>query len=341
MSVIPYAAQVNLGPTLSQYFNISPRLTQSQCVDFTSPSYETTEITQDTALAGTGHFDPWQHRVRPATITCPQNTNGEVVAFSGDPEFLRNRIGNLSAEGGTSIEIGVKWGAALLDPALRPIVTEMIGDNHIDPVFIGRPLNYEDEDALKVLVIMTDGDNYEERRMASAYRSGQTDIYLSNSDGHVSIYHSSAPTDKKFYVPHLTNLAVKDRWQSHPWGNEGNVQRLNWDQVWERYTVWWVATYLYAWPLNPTVGYRDNWIDSVISPVEPWTKNQDHQTICNTVNARNIPIFTVAFEAGPLGESAMRMCATSQSHYFNVEGTDIRGAFRAIAGTINRLRLTQ
>lgn len=62
--------------------------------------------------------------------------------------------------------------------------------------------------------------------------------------------------------------------------------------------------------------------------------------MCDTVKARNIPVFTVGFEAPPVGKASIQMCATSQSHCVDVAGTDIRRALRAISGTINQPRLT-
>ena len=37
----------------------------------------------------------------------------------------------------------------------------------------------------------------------------------------------------------------------------------------------------------------------------------------------------------------MSNCASSPSHYFQVEGVEIKDAFEAIARQINQLRLTQ
>ena len=326
VSIIPYAAQVNLGPVFSQYFNISPRLTQSQCVNFAVGSFNTTQLRPTDSLTATGHFDPWQLG-QISSITCPTQSGAELVAFSGDPDFLRNRINSLHAVGGTSIEIGVKWGAALLDPAMRPVITEMIADGHISSEFSGRPLAYEDEDALKVLVIMTDGDNFEERQMRTAYISGISPIHRHKNEDRYSIY---VPSRNEYYVPHLSS---NRRWQSDPYGGFNGSNQLTWDQLWELKTVRWVVSNLYHSSTHPAPTFVDS--------IQPWQKNERMEAICNAVNARDIPIFTVAFEAGDLGRAAMQLCATSLSHYFDVDGTDIRGAFRAIAGTINRLRLTQ
>jgi len=54
-----------------------------------------------------------------------------------------------------------------------------------------------------------------------------------------------------------------------------------------------------------------------------------------------IVIFAIGFEAPSGGQNLMRACASSDSHYFDVDGVEISEAFSAIARTINQLRLTQ
>lgn len=342
LSIIPYTGQVNLGPVFSQYFNITPRLTQSQCVDFHPSVYTSMAIAPGANLTGTGHFDPWHTTATPQMFFCPTHTSarGEMVVMSGDPSFLRSRVSNLMADGNTSIEIGVKWAAALLDPAMRPVITDMIANGHVSSDFAGRPLDYDDPDVLKVMVIMTDGENFEQWMMAESYKTGWAPIVQNNNDGRLSVYHSGISGSNKWYRPH------NESWSDRAWGASssstlGPNTQLTWDQVWTMHTVRWVARYLY--PTNATRGNRtiNQWVDTILSRRSASVKNEHLASICSTVRARDIPIFTVAFEAPDAGVAAMRMCATSQSHFFDVNGTDIRGAFRAIAGTINRLRLTQ
>jgi hypothetical protein len=63
--------------------------------------------------------------------------------------------------------------------------------------------------------------------------------------------------------------------------------------------------------------------------------------ICETARDQGIVIYTVAFEAPSGGQAALRDCASTPSHYFDVAGTDISGAFSAIASDIRALKLTQ
>lgn len=58
--------------------------------------------------------------------------------------------------------------------------------------------------------------------------------------------------------------------------------------------------------------------------------------------ARNIVIYTIAFEAPGTPETQMKYCASSDSHFFRATGkAEIAAAFSTIARQINELRLTQ
>ncbi|WP_322892770.1 MULTISPECIES: Tad domain-containing protein [unclassified Yoonia] len=347
VSIIPYAGQVNPGPVLARQMNISPRLTQSHCVDFTEDQFRTTELSPTTSLVGTGHFDPSLSDETAQMFGCPVHAGAysQISAFSSDPVELRRQITNLTGYGSTAIDIGVKWGAALLDPSMRPAISGMIDAGAVSDSFEGRPLDYDDPSALKVLVVMTDGVNDREARMVPTHKTGESPVYVDTIDNNVSIYLPSRPGNRKYYVPFIRS------WQDHPWGaidaqNLDSARRLTWDQVWARHSVYWVALNLYGIPLRnqwyseydiANNQYNNWWIKFT----ERAEKDQRLATICEAVRARDIPIFTIAFDAPPGGAAAMQDCATSASHFYDVDGTDISATFRAIAGSINRLRLTQ
>ena len=68
--------------------------------------------------------------------------------------------------------------------------------------------------------------------------------------------------------------------------------------------------------------------------------------LCGDVAANNVVVFTIGFDLGGTDEQSVAMrkllrdCASSESHYFDVDDGDIQGAFQAIAATIQRVRLT-
>ncbi len=71
------------------------------------------------------------------------------------------------------------------------------------------------------------------------------------------------------------------------------------------------------------------------------TNVQSFYDQCDLAKANGVTIYTIAFEAPSGAQQEMANCASSPSHYFNVEGLEIADAFNAIARQINQLRLTQ
>lgn len=63
--------------------------------------------------------------------------------------------------------------------------------------------------------------------------------------------------------------------------------------------------------------------------------------ICDAAKNAGIVIWSIGFEVDDHGANVMRNCASSPSHFFRVEGIEIKDAFEAIARQINQLRLTQ
>lgn len=78
---------------------------------------------------------------------CPERDEASVF-LTNDRNDLIERIGELDAGGNTGLDIATAWGARALDPVWRG----RMGGNFAD-----RPAAYDDEDTIKVLVVMTDG----------------------------------------------------------------------------------------------------------------------------------------------------------------------------------------
>lgn len=70
--------------------------------------------------------------------------------------------------------------------------------------------------------------------------------------------------------------------------------------------------------------------------------NLDHlYQQCDLARERGVTVFTIAFETSAQAAEEMRLCASSDSHFFHVQGTEIIDAFDSIARQINNLRLIQ
>ena len=106
----------------------------------------------------------------------------------------------------------------------------------------------------------------------------------------------------------------------------------------DHYRHW--SDYPFYWWLNQNVRSSEQWRWY-------WTKYTPSQAdnllsnICDAAKEKGIVIWSIGFEVEEHGASVMKDCASSDSHFFRVEGVEIVDAFEAIARQINQLRLTQ
>jgi len=108
---------------------------------------------------------------------CYADPRFEILAYSSNETDLHDKIDALTAAGGTSSEMGVKWGAALLDPNFQTVGTALKTNAQIIPVtndegaitstrnmtvaseLVTLPEAYGSSKAMKIMVIMGDGAN--------------------------------------------------------------------------------------------------------------------------------------------------------------------------------------
>jgi len=157
ISLVPFTAQVNAGPLLAAQFNLAQWHDYSWCFKFEADDYRTTTLSQRTPFQQEQHYYRGEH----GTHECPPSM---VIPFSNSPAVLHAAINNMNAGGYTATYAGMKWGAALLDPAAQPVVTSLIASGVVDPIFAGRPLAWDD-DGLKFIILMTDGANTAHKRI--------------------------------------------------------------------------------------------------------------------------------------------------------------------------------
>ncbi len=183
ISLIPYTAQVNAGPAIFNQLNVvGPASTASRtyplqpythCIDFDPVDFNSTALDFSKAYRQMQHFE-WSSRSHHPINNpgCPKRTFERIVPFSQSISSLENTINQYRARANTAIHIGMKWGSALLDPATRPIIANLTGTGVVDSTFANRPAEWDDPDALKVVVLMTDGENVNTYRIRNwAYNS--------------------------------------------------------------------------------------------------------------------------------------------------------------------------
>lgn len=68
---------------------------------------------------------------------------------------------------------------------------------------------------------------------------------------------------------------------------------------------------------------------------------QNMYAVCDRAKANGVVVFTIGFQVDSTASEQMRSCASSAAHFYDVKGLDIADAFRSIAGSIQRIKLTQ
>ncbi len=377
VALVPYNGQVNLGPTMAAQYNVTlpTGVANTQCVDLPSSVYSTTSMSDGLELPTTAYADSFSGTSQSTSYVaasssgpvltnmwCPSSNANFVRPPNNDIGVLQGQINGLNAVGATSINAGMKWGLALLDPAARPMFEDLANDGTIPDAFDVRPFEYDDDEALKVIVLMTDGSHFAEERMKAAYKDGMSQIYK-GTDNYYSIKHTTGrPTaagTNQFFVPHLctstncrngTNTA--EAWKSS--AHSSGVQ-MAWTTVWKELRVSYVAWQLYARALGISSTTRTNTYNTWMSNFRTQTPTGDMdsqlQSICGQAKTKkNVVIYGIAFDAPTAGAQQIKMCTTgydpaypndTNAYYFAASPTNIRTAFRAIATNISQLRLTQ
>jgi len=377
----------------------------SNCVLWNDADMSSTAISPTTPLERIAHFDYGSDSyTTPETWDrwCDDDRNS-IVVHETDPEVLKDIINDTNytyASGWTAIENGLKWGAALLDPAFRPVVNDMINDGEIDARAIDRPAEFaanqaDHEETLKVIVLMTDGANTTQRDMKPAYKNGLTDIWYSHDlggtdpgddkdrDGYLVFVpwradngwapwyrpgESTSSWDDEYYytweLPYLFGdwananslpYHTHGGWQysNHTHGGteaQGNdhgpddafedvdLVQQDWIEIWDRWAVNDAAYFFYrhVWYSQYETIRNSDMVTEDANSSDTRLRN-----LCDTTKANDVLIFSIGFEAPSRGQTVMRYCASDESYYFDVNGTEISTAFSIIASQISNLKLTQ
>jgi Flp pilus assembly protein TadG len=349
ISIVPYATQVSAGPTLLSQFRTHDDHDYSHCVNFDSSDFYSTTMEPlsggSRSYEQTKHFDVFTYAEtaddtglvddeHDSLTVCPNRPSSHILPLSNNASTLHAQINALAAGGNTSADLGIKWGAALLDPSLQPVVSNLVAANQIDNAFSDRPLEYDDPNSIKVLVVMTDGQNTNQYMLRSQFRSGNSDVYYNAGNDRYAVKSGS------YYYKQSSsgNSQIQSSWSNRSWSLDSNWKRLSYEELFAKASLAWVANYLYgrldyyAW---------NNWYDNPQTSVGGGTKDSRMQSICNAAKNQGVVIYTIGFEAPTHGANELKDCASSPSHFFDVDGLEISEAFSAIAQSISQLKLTQ
>ncbi|APX17229.1 hypothetical protein BWR17_16240 [Phaeobacter inhibens] len=362
ISIIPYATQVSLPTELMDQYNTTDEHAYSNCVNFVGSHFQTTALSTTEELDRTMHFSVWSGSDYRASAnplgspTCEDRADREILPFQKDANTLKGFIDGLSAKGNTSIDVGMKWGTALLDPSARPAISALAsgGGAMVPATFNNRPAAFNDHETVKVIVLMTDGKNTNQYYVESDHREGSSDVwYNSAATGSNPRYSLYDPQRDKYWWDRM------NRWEDHAYGQgsyrkcgsyscwwqdeqgePANVKRLSWGELFGETSLKYLYKYLYGDWMGQSSA-RSVWYYGVYDYWNTSTKDARTRAVCNAAKNQGIVVYTIGFEAPSSGTAVLKDCASSDAHHFDVRGLEIRDAFASIATSIRQLRLTQ
>jgi len=359
ISIVPYNGYVNVGTTLASVFSLTDEHNYSRCARFYNDDFTVSGLDPTVPIQRMGHYDRvsnerprWGRSIR--NPDCPTNDESAILPWSNNEAALHGMIDDLQADGWTSIDTAARWGVALLDPLARPALSGLVTNGTVHQHFDGRPSSYLDPDTVKVLVLMTDGANTRQFDLHERYREGPSPFWRDPDDGDLSVYYEV--WDQYWHRDHNV-------WRRFPdGGGNSNAVQLDYADLWNYVPAGELAEDLFSrdsWELNwNRYSNVNRWRRSTIEAMAEDFQFSDIinnyadefgtvegdvrlRNLCDVAHANDILIFSIAFEAPEEGEAVMRYCASSDAHYYNVNGLDISEAFASIAQAINRLRLVQ
>lgn len=354
ISVVPYNQQVVLGSKLAGLYNLSTDHTSRTCVDLHTLSFNDLGISPTAELQRTMYGDSfdfsgngWSINKYTNINNCQENSDAEVLAFANVKKTITDKIDDLDSGGDTAIDFGAKWGLALLDPDARTILDKMIAKGWADEDLDGRPFDYPkanptdtEVDSMKVLVLMTDGQNTRSYSTKSQYRKGPSGLVSSKSATAIG---SSSDNENLYYYDSSRSKPYYS-FDSNSWKYKSQVPSKLYDITYE--TLFADKGYTLQHVIWNYLGKPDNNRSALYAQMahqsEFGDKDTDLETICTKAKDADhkVFIFTIAVDAPSAGAAILKKCATSPSYYFPVKSADMATAFATIASSINALRLT-
>lgn len=372
VSLVPYAEQVLVGEELLNWYNVTTEHNESWCADFEDADFDfssgsdSTGISTSAVLQRTGRHDArsnWGSNASESYRTCRTDSWREIVPLSNSYSDLQTAIGNLHAGGYTSIDLGLKWGLAMLDPVLRPDVASVAGQAtlpYITGEFFDRPFNYGSAGMQKVIVLMTDGVNTTQYKLKDSHKDGPSEFFYNDDDANaqdvLSVY--DAVNDRYYYHSSDNTFDYDNTVHTEPFGDTEPDYSITYPSSWnwQGYVTGWSTktispngtsnqmTYPQVWE-RYSVNYYKNlhyFLQNPVTIMNNGEKNTRLLALCEEAkqpNGEDVIIFTIGFETDANSDLVMSQCASTTEHYFDADGTDLNSAFAQIVRKIHELRL--
>ena len=161
ISVVPFSWNVAPGEGIYDALTVNESHDYSTCLRFAPTDYTSAAINPATTYQQQiyssvyGGFDSLSSGWR----SCFNEDYAEILPYSMSISDLHTKIDSLVASGNTSGHLGMKWGAALLDPSFSTVSSSLRTNSLMDASLTNVPSNYNESETLKVIVMMGDGKN--------------------------------------------------------------------------------------------------------------------------------------------------------------------------------------
>ncbi|WP_172978118.1 TadE/TadG family type IV pilus assembly protein [Roseovarius sp. THAF27] len=158
ISIVPFSTSVTPSQDIYDALLVDERHDYSNCLWFDEDDYDSTALATDAAASEDLSLVPMKQAIYTSRFgdfenldwpwrSCYTEDGYRVMQFSTSETDLHDKIDEMIAHGNTSGELGVKWGAALLDPSFRDVTGTTV------------PVDYSDSETMKIIVMMGDGEN--------------------------------------------------------------------------------------------------------------------------------------------------------------------------------------
>ncbi len=178
------SAETTTGADSDQNINMP-----SSCVEIYDQEFLTTDL--PTSQDYVPHFMFWEiDRDVMQWGWCP-GEDATIQYYSSDRQALIDYIGAMPMYDGTGLPYGMKYGLSLLDPNNRDEVSFLISEGLVDSRFEGRPIDWNDAETEKYIVLMTDGQTTDQYRPVDpkVAINGEVELSIQGS----SSYYNSSP----------------------------------------------------------------------------------------------------------------------------------------------------
>ncbi|MBT8411179.1 MAG: hypothetical protein KJP02_05210 [Octadecabacter sp.] len=255
VSMIPYSAVVNPGEQIEPFLNLNRTHSYSACPLLDNDAfYTTTALDLNETYDHVAHFDPYWYSASPYHNPikypwCHVGNHNSIITHSTSEAALHAAINDLEPYGNTAIDLGMKWGVALLDPSTNPIVASLAGqpNTNVPGIAATRPEAFNLPDVLKVVVLMTDGENTSQYDLDEPYKSGTSFLWfnLLDDDGDVIVQDENGNV-RLDLVPR-ENVSTQYRGQNTPSYYWDDRFHRNWPNTrWESYPAGYSSQWEYV-----------------------------------------------------------------------------------------------